>query len=85
MNILCQKLGVGATYSDGSEADPPNRLLFAENFKIIKKAWSEELLTWTGPTYKVPHPLDGIPDWPPAETITSKYGAPGEIGPDGTR
>ncbi len=83
MNILCQKLGVGATYSDGSEADRSNRLLFSENFKIIKKAWAEELLTYDGPTYKVPSPLEGIPDWPPAETITAKYGAPGEIGPDG--
>jgi alkanesulfonate monooxygenase SsuD/methylene tetrahydromethanopterin reductase-like flavin-dependent oxidoreductase (luciferase family) len=83
MNILCQKLGVGATYSDGSEADRSNRLLFAENFKIMKAAWEQELLTWDGPTYKVPNPPDGIPDWPPAETITSKYGAPGEIGPDG--
>src|SRR5919205_3070061 len=83
MKILCQKLGVGATYSDGSEADRSNRLLFAENFKIMKAAWERELLTWDGPTYKVPNPLEGIPDWPPAETITSRYGAPGEIGEDG--
>jgi alkanesulfonate monooxygenase SsuD/methylene tetrahydromethanopterin reductase-like flavin-dependent oxidoreductase (luciferase family) len=83
MNILCQKLGVGATYSDGSEADRSNRVLFSENFKIMKAAWSQELLRWDGPTYKVPNPLEGIPDWPPAETITSKYGAPGEIGGDG--
>jgi alkanesulfonate monooxygenase SsuD/methylene tetrahydromethanopterin reductase-like flavin-dependent oxidoreductase (luciferase family) len=83
MNILCQKLGVGATYSDGSEADRSNRLLFSENFKIMKKAWAEELLTWDGPTYKVPNPLSGIPDWPPAETVTATYGAPGEIGSDG--
>jgi alkanesulfonate monooxygenase SsuD/methylene tetrahydromethanopterin reductase-like flavin-dependent oxidoreductase (luciferase family) len=84
MNILCQKLGVGATYSDGSEADNTNRILFAENFQIMKAAWREELLTWDGPTYKVPNPLSGIPDWPPARTITSKYGAPGEIAADGT-
>jgi alkanesulfonate monooxygenase SsuD/methylene tetrahydromethanopterin reductase-like flavin-dependent oxidoreductase (luciferase family) len=84
MNILCQKLGVGATYSDGSEADNTNRVLFAENFKIIKAAWREELLRWDGPTYKVPNPLSGIPDWPPAATVTAKYGAPGEIAEDGT-
>ena len=83
MNILCQKYGVGATYSDGSEADRTNRVLFAENFNIIKRAWSQDLLTYDGPTYKVPHPLDGIPDWPPAQTVTSKYGVPGEIGEDG--
>ena len=59
-------------------------MLFPENFKIMKKAWREGLLTWDGPTYKIPSPLDGIPDWPPAQTITSKYGAPGEIGEDGT-
>src|SRR4051794_38266062 len=84
MNILCQKLGVGATYSDGSEADTSNRLLFSENFKIMKQAWAQDLLTYDGPTYKVPNPLEGIPDWPPAQTITSRYGAPGEIGDDGT-
>jgi alkanesulfonate monooxygenase SsuD/methylene tetrahydromethanopterin reductase-like flavin-dependent oxidoreductase (luciferase family) len=84
MNILCQKFGVGATYSDGSEADRSNRVLFAENFKIIKQAWAEDLLTYDGPTYKIPHPVDGIADWPPAQTITSRYGVPGEIGEDGT-
>jgi alkanesulfonate monooxygenase SsuD/methylene tetrahydromethanopterin reductase-like flavin-dependent oxidoreductase (luciferase family) len=84
MNILCQKFGVGATYSDGSEADRSNRVLFAENFKIIKQAWAEDLLTHDGPTYKIPHPVDGIADWPPAQTITSRDGAPGEIGEDGT-
>ena len=82
-NVLCQRFGVTSTASDQSEADQRNRLLFSENFKIMKKAWAEELLTWDGPTYKVPSPLDGIPDWPPAATITSRYGAPGEIADDG--
>jgi alkanesulfonate monooxygenase SsuD/methylene tetrahydromethanopterin reductase-like flavin-dependent oxidoreductase (luciferase family) len=84
MNILCQKFGVGATYSDGSEADQRNRVLFAENFKIMKLAWQEELLRYDGPTYKIPNPIEGIPDWPPARTVTGTYGAPGELAEDGT-
>jgi alkanesulfonate monooxygenase SsuD/methylene tetrahydromethanopterin reductase-like flavin-dependent oxidoreductase (luciferase family) len=85
MNILCQKLGVTATYSDLSETDQRNRALFAENFKIIKMAWAEELLRYQGPSYEIPYPFDeGIPNWPPAQTITAKYGVPGELEDDGT-
>jgi alkanesulfonate monooxygenase SsuD/methylene tetrahydromethanopterin reductase-like flavin-dependent oxidoreductase (luciferase family) len=83
-NILCQKWGVTATKSDQGDADQRNRVLFAEHFKIMKMAWKEELLRYDGPTYKIPYPFEGIPDWPPAETITSKYGAPGELAEDGT-
>ena len=71
-NILCQRFGVTSTASDGSEADQRNRLLFSENFKIMKKAWAKDLLTYDGPTYKVPYPLEGIPNWPPAKTITGR-------------
>lgn len=84
MNILCQKWGVEATASDQSETDHRNRLLFAEHFKIMKKAWAQELLTYDGPTYKVPHPVEGIPNWPPASSITAPYGAPGEVDENGT-
>src|SRR5919112_2023025 len=60
MHILCQRFGVTSTASDQSEADQRNRLLFEENFKIMKKAWTEDLLTYDGPTYKIPYPTDGI-------------------------
>jgi alkanesulfonate monooxygenase SsuD/methylene tetrahydromethanopterin reductase-like flavin-dependent oxidoreductase (luciferase family) len=55
-NVLCQRFGVTSTASDQSEADQRNRLLFSENFKIMKKAWTEDLLTYDGPTYQVPYP-----------------------------
>ena len=84
-NVLCQRFGVTSTASDGGDADQRNRLLFAENFKIMKKAWAEDLLTYDGPTYQVPYPYDtGIPNWPPAKTITGPYGVPGEVDDEGT-
>ena len=84
-NVLCQRFGVTSTASDGGDADQRNRLLFSENFKIMKKAWADDLLTYDGPTYQVPYPYDtGIPNWPPAKTITGPYGVPGEVDDDGT-
>lgn len=83
-NVLCQKVGVEATTSDAGEVDQRNRALFAENFKIMKMAWAQDLLQYDGPTYKIPYPYEGIPDWPPTHTITSKYGTPGEVTDDGT-
>ena len=56
-NILCQTYGVTSTTSDQGEADQRNRLLFTENFEIMKKAWANDLLTHDGPTYKVPFPF----------------------------
>jgi alkanesulfonate monooxygenase SsuD/methylene tetrahydromethanopterin reductase-like flavin-dependent oxidoreductase (luciferase family) len=83
-NILCQRFDVTSTASDQSAADQRNRLLFSENFKIMKAAWANDVLTYDGPTYKVPYPLEGIPNWPPSKTITGVYGAPGEVDENGT-
>jgi alkanesulfonate monooxygenase SsuD/methylene tetrahydromethanopterin reductase-like flavin-dependent oxidoreductase (luciferase family) len=83
-NILCQKFGVTSTASDQSEADQRNRLLFSEHFKIMKMAWEQDLLSYNGPTYQVPFPYEGITNWPPAESITAKFGVPGEVDDQGT-
>lgn len=83
-NVLCQKFGVTSTNSDQGEADQRNRVLFNEHFKIMKLAWENDLLTYDGPTYQVPFPYQGIPNWPPAETITGQYGVPGEVDENGT-
>src|SRR5215207_1907045 len=83
-NILCQRFDVTSTASDQSDADQRNRLLFSENFKIMKAAWANDLFTYDGPTYQVPYPRDGIPGWPPAQTITGRYGTPGEVDENGT-
>src|SRR3712207_7360589 len=40
-NILGQRFDVTSTASDMSDADQRNRLLFSENFTIMKKAWTE--------------------------------------------
>ena len=85
-NVLCQRFGVTSTASDAGDADQRNRLLFSENFKIMKKAWAEDLLTLrrARPT-RCPYPYDaGIPNWPPAKTITGPYGVPGEVDDNGT-
>ncbi len=83
-NILCQTYGVTSTTSDQGEADQRNRLLFTENFEIMKKAWANDLLTHDGPTYKVPFPFEGMPNWPPAHTTTIPYGVDGEVDENGT-
>jgi alkanesulfonate monooxygenase SsuD/methylene tetrahydromethanopterin reductase-like flavin-dependent oxidoreductase (luciferase family) len=50
----------------------------------MKKAWQEDLLQYDGPTYKIPYPVEGIPNWPPAQSITGRYGQPGEVDEHGT-
>ena len=83
-NVIGQKFNVTSTASDQSEADHRNRLLFEEHYKIMKMAWTNDLLRYKGPTYEVPYPYEGIPNWPPAETTTKKYGVPGEVDENGT-
>jgi alkanesulfonate monooxygenase SsuD/methylene tetrahydromethanopterin reductase-like flavin-dependent oxidoreductase (luciferase family) len=81
-NILCQRFGVTATRSDQGIDDARNRLLFVENYKIMKAAWEQDLLRYEGPTYKVPFPSTEMSGWPPAETITRRFGVPGEVDDD---
>jgi alkanesulfonate monooxygenase SsuD/methylene tetrahydromethanopterin reductase-like flavin-dependent oxidoreductase (luciferase family) len=84
MSTLGQKFGVMATLSDQSDVDSRNRELFEENFRIIKLAWASELLRYQGPGYEVPYPYEtGVPNWPPAESITRPYGVPGEVDENG--
>lgn len=83
-NTIGQKLNVTSTASDQSEADQRNRLLFEEHYKILKMAWMDDLVRYKGPTYEVPYPYnEGVPNWPPAEATTSKYGVPGEVDEEG--
>lgn len=83
-SILCQRYGVSTAHRQDASADARNRLLFSENFKIMKMAWEQDLLSYDGPTYQIPFPYDGIPNWPPSEAITAKYGVPGEVDENGT-
>src|SRR5262249_36288960 len=67
-----------------SDVDRRNRELFQENFRILKAAWADDLLRYRGPSYEVPYPYEGVPNWPPAEAITRPYGVPGEADEHGT-
>lgn len=83
-NIIGQTFQVESTASDQSAADQRNRLLFNEHYKIMKMAWTEDLISYDGPTYKIPYPAEGIKNWPPTHTTTLPYGTPGEVDEEGT-
>ncbi len=44
----------GALPHQHDEIDAANRAAFEENFRIIKKCWTEEMLTFDGKFWKVP-------------------------------
>jgi alkanesulfonate monooxygenase SsuD/methylene tetrahydromethanopterin reductase-like flavin-dependent oxidoreductase (luciferase family) len=44
----------GALPNQHDEIDNANRLAFEENFRIVKKCWTEEMLTHDGKFWKVP-------------------------------
>ena len=44
----------GALPHQHDEIDNANRLAFEENFRIVKKCWTEEMLTFDGKFWKVP-------------------------------
>jgi alkanesulfonate monooxygenase SsuD/methylene tetrahydromethanopterin reductase-like flavin-dependent oxidoreductase (luciferase family) len=60
----------GALPHEHDQIDAANREAFEENFQIIKKCWTEEMLTFDGKYWKVPA---GRTPWT-LET-TEKYGA----------
>jgi alkanesulfonate monooxygenase SsuD/methylene tetrahydromethanopterin reductase-like flavin-dependent oxidoreductase (luciferase family) len=59
----------GALPNQHDEIDAANRAAFEENFRIIKKAWTEEMLTYEGKYWKIP--VEGTP-W--ALDTTQKWG-----------
>jgi alkanesulfonate monooxygenase SsuD/methylene tetrahydromethanopterin reductase-like flavin-dependent oxidoreductase (luciferase family) len=79
VNVLGQQYHVTGAPMDGSAIDNHNRKVYEEMVQVVKKAWTEETLTFDGQYYKVPYPYEeGITRWPAAEW-TRNYGAPGEI------
>lgn len=84
-NVLGQHYQVTATPSDQGEIDAHNRELFYEHYRIMKMAWTQDLLQYDGPHYQVPYPYtEGIRNWPPTRTTTLLYGTPGEVDEIGT-
>ena len=49
----------GALPNQHDEIDAANRAAFEENFRIIKKCWTEEMLTWQGKLWRIP--VEGTP------------------------
>ena len=83
VNVLGQQYHATGAPMDGSAIDNHNRAVYEEMVTIIKKAWTEDAITFDGKYYKIPHPYEeGIQRWPVAEW-TRKYGAPGEVDDDG--
>ena len=84
VNTLGQKYRVKGAPSDKSAKNEFNRKLFEENWQVVKKAWTQDVLSHKGEFYEVPFPYDeGIRDWPLAD-ITRERGFEGEIDDEGT-
>ena len=81
LNQMAQKVHVGATLSDKSEADRINREVFEEVYQFLKLAWGDEPFRFKGKYYEYPHPQEGTP-WP-AHEWTREYGFPGEVDEQG--
>jgi alkanesulfonate monooxygenase SsuD/methylene tetrahydromethanopterin reductase-like flavin-dependent oxidoreductase (luciferase family) len=85
MNVLGQRNEVRAPTPDDEAAQTRSRELYFEHFRLIKLAWENDLLQYKSRHYEVPYPYEeGIPNWPPADTLTREFGAPGEVDEDGT-
>jgi alkanesulfonate monooxygenase SsuD/methylene tetrahydromethanopterin reductase-like flavin-dependent oxidoreductase (luciferase family) len=85
MNVLGQRLAVAASNPLDKEIEERNKELYFEHYRIMKLAWSMDLLQYRSRHYEVPYPYaEGIPGWAPAETITRRYGVPGEVDENGT-
>jgi alkanesulfonate monooxygenase SsuD/methylene tetrahydromethanopterin reductase-like flavin-dependent oxidoreductase (luciferase family) len=83
VSVLGQKYHTAGAPMDGSYIDLHNRKVFEEIYHILKLAWTEDTVSYKGDYYEVPFPYEqGIRRWPPKEW-TQKYGAPGELGPEG--
>ena len=83
VNVLGQQYHATGALMDGSAIDQHNRDVYEEALDIIRKAWTEDSITYNGKYYQIPYPYEeGIQRWPVAEW-TRKYGAPGEVDEQG--
>lgn len=83
VNVLGQQYHATGAPMDGSSIDQHNRDVYEEMVQVIRKAWTEETLTFDGKYYQVPYPYEaGITRWP-AAGFTREYGAPGEVDDQG--
>jgi alkanesulfonate monooxygenase SsuD/methylene tetrahydromethanopterin reductase-like flavin-dependent oxidoreductase (luciferase family) len=83
VNVLGQQYHATGAPMDGSAIDQHNREVYEEVLEIVRKAWTEDTITFNGKYYKIPYPYEeGIQRWPAAEW-TRQYGAPGEVDAQG--
>jgi alkanesulfonate monooxygenase SsuD/methylene tetrahydromethanopterin reductase-like flavin-dependent oxidoreductase (luciferase family) len=83
VNVLGQQYHATGAPMDGSAIDQHNREVYEEVLEIVRKAWTEDTITFNGKYYKIPYPYEeGIQRWPAAEW-TRQYGAPGEVDTQG--
>lgn len=83
VNVLGQQYHATGAPMDGSALDQHNREVYEEALEIIRRAWTEDAITYKGKYYQIPYPYEeGIRRWPVAEW-TRTYGAPGEVDTEG--
>jgi alkanesulfonate monooxygenase SsuD/methylene tetrahydromethanopterin reductase-like flavin-dependent oxidoreductase (luciferase family) len=81
VDVLAQRMGTGPSDHNNADADARNWELFREHFRLLKLAWTRDVVRYQGANYQVPA-SEGKP-WPPAEDITARYGADGELDENG--
>lgn len=83
VGTLGQKFGAPALSLTDHQADETNRKLLQEHFRIMREAWTSDLLQYRSAHYEAPFPyIEGIADWGPVER-TRQLGVPGEVDADG--
>jgi alkanesulfonate monooxygenase SsuD/methylene tetrahydromethanopterin reductase-like flavin-dependent oxidoreductase (luciferase family) len=81
VDVLAQRMGTGTADHGDGDADARNWELFREHYRLLKMAWTRDVVRYQGANYQVPGP--NTHPWPPGSDITARYGAPGELDADG--
>ncbi len=84
-NILCQRFGVTSTASDQSDGRPAQPPAVRRELQDHEDGLGEgraDVRRARRTRSRIRY--EGIPNWPPAKTITGRYGAPGEVDEKGT-
>jgi alkanesulfonate monooxygenase SsuD/methylene tetrahydromethanopterin reductase-like flavin-dependent oxidoreductase (luciferase family) len=65
--------------TERKEANDINQRIFREMYHIIKKAWTEDSISFNGEFFKIPNPIEGITDYPGIPAAL-RYGGLDEVG-----
>ena len=83
VNVLGQQYHVTGAPMDGSSIDNHNRKVYEETLKVIKKAWTEEVLRLRRRVLQGAVPLQGGHHALAGARVDAEYGAPGEVDDEG--